>query len=126
MSERCVAEWFEDPAFDDTAEVYAGKYFHGDDWRRLQQAKEQGLREVISVAGVTFHRGNVEQVIGKHGVALIPEPDNPHDDGAIRVEVAGKHVGYIPKGRPISPQANAQVLKIGMVPQPHVWLAVGA
>ena len=121
-----MTEWFDDPAFDNAAEVYAGKYFCGDDWRRLQSAKEKGLDEIISVAGVTFRPDSVENAMGKSGIALIPEPENPYDKGAIRVEVEGTHVGYIPKGRPISPKVNAQVLKIGMRPMPHVWIAVGS
>ena len=31
-------------------------------------------------------------------VELIPEPDNPHDPNAVRVEVAGVHIGYIKAG----------------------------
>lgn len=31
-------------------------------------------------------------------VELIPEPSNPHDPNAVRVEVAGKHIGYIKSG----------------------------
>lgn len=31
-------------------------------------------------------------------VDLIPEPSNPHDPNAVRVEVAGTHIGYIKSG----------------------------
>ena len=30
--------------------------------------------------------------------ALVPEPDNPHDRNAIRVEADGVHIGYIKSG----------------------------
>lgn len=29
--------------------------------------------------------------------ALVPEPTNPHDSKAVRVDVVGHHVGYVPR-----------------------------
>lgn len=30
-------------------------------------------------------------------VELIPEPTNPHDPDAIKVQIAGQHIGYVPR-----------------------------
>ena len=30
---------------------------------------------------------------------LVPEPESPHDREAVRVEIDGEHVGYIPRGK---------------------------
>ena len=44
---------------------------------------------------------------------LGPEPENPHDRAAVRVEINGEHVGYIPRGKALPLQATAQVVKMG-------------
>ena len=43
--------WYEDPIFDDTAEVVDGAFVQGDDWRRLQYCKDEagGEGEVVKV-----------------------------------------------------------------------------
>lgn len=50
------------------------------------------------VAGVSFYQSAVEKVERGDIAILIPEPENVHDGNAIRVEVRGEKVGYIPKG----------------------------
>jgi hypothetical protein len=62
------------------------------------------FRRIIRLAGVT--RGNEDRQkniktfgcedIGSY--ALVREPKNPHDPNAIRVEVAGCLLGYVPRG----------------------------
>lgn len=53
------------------------------------------------LSGVTF--GDAQNNIKTFGCedigsyALVREPENPHDPNAIRVEVAGYFIGYIPK-----------------------------
>jgi len=54
------------------------------------------------LSGVTY--GDAQQNIKIFGCkdvgsyALVREPDNPHDPHAIRVEIAGRVMGYIPRG----------------------------
>jgi hypothetical protein len=114
--------WYDDPIFDDTEEVVDGKRFRGDDWRRLMRVKEANpAAKVISVAGVTYRRAAIEKMTSSTAI-LVPEPDNKHDPNAIRVEVGGQHVGYVPRGASVSPQ-HAPVMKWGVDP-PFVWIAV--
>lgn len=105
--------WYDDPIFD----------HEGEEWRRLQRLKEAGM-QIVKVAGTTFRREGVKAAIHKTDVAIIPEPNNPHDSNALRVEVGGFHVGYIPRNcnKPISPE-SISLFKSGLEPQPHVWLA---
>jgi hypothetical protein len=119
-------EWFEDPTFDSAEERFCGKLFKGEAWRALQFLRARGLvKEVVSVAGTTFHGQAVDSIKGKpKAVSIVPEPDNPHDPNALRIEVGGAHVGYVPRGKPISPDAKVNLLKWGVEPTPHVWLAV--
>ena len=118
-------EWIDDPIFDDAEERFCGKMFKGEAWRRLQVLKAQGLvDEVVSVAGASFRRAAIEGLKHYGKVSVVSE-DNPHDTQAQRVEVGGSFVGYIPKGKPLSPCARVNVLKWGTEPTPHVWLGVG-
>ena len=56
---------------------------------------------IIKLAGVTA--GDAQENIKKFGCkdigsfALVREPDNPHDPNAIRVEMAGFYLGYVPR-----------------------------
>ena len=118
-------EWYDDPLFDDAEETYRGKLFRGEAWRALQWSKARGVREVVSVAGTTFRSHAVEALRDKPKAAtLVAEPDNPHDPKAVRVEVGGTHVGYLPRGMALAPDATVHVVKCGAEPAPHVWLAV--
>ena len=120
--------WYDDPIFDDAEEVVDGKRFRGDDWRRLMRVKEANpAAKVLSVAGVTYRRTAIEKMTSTMAT-LVPEPDNKHDPNAIRVEVGGQHVGYVPRGASVSPhrdcdQQTAPVVKWGLDP-PFVWIAV--
>ena len=51
-----MADWYNDPVFDDMTEVIDGREFQGDDWRRMMRLKEKANVEVVPVAGVTFHK----------------------------------------------------------------------
>ena len=118
-------EWFEDPIFDNAEERFCGKLFKGESWRALQFLRDRGLvKDVIFVAGTTFRRDAVKGVQHHSKVKLEPEPTNQHDPNALKVVVSGEHVGYIPRDKPISPCARVNLLKWGMDPTPHVWLAV--
>ena len=116
--------WFDDPSFDDMVEVVDGKTFKGDDWRRLMRLKEESKVQVIPVVGITFRQDALKMAMGgPPSPNLIPEPENEYDPNAIRIEIGGHHVGYVPRGKPLSPDSRAHVCKWGLDP-PHVWLAV--
>lgn len=120
--------WYEDPCFDDMHEAVGGKCVRGDAWRRLQFLRERGVAgELIAAAGTTFRAEGVRRGTkrAREGTRLVPEPDNPHDPRALRVEVGGEHVGYVPKGKQLpSPCPCAHVVTIGDAPAPHAWLLV--
>lgn len=40
-----------------------------------------------------------EDVMFECFAELVPEPDNPHDSNAVRVDIDGQCVGYLPRGR---------------------------
>ena len=120
-----MTNWYEDPIYDNMVETIDGKTFKGDDWRRLMRLKEESTVEVVPVAGISFHQQELKTaMIGAPSAPrLVPEPTNVHDPNAIRVEINDHHVGYIPKGKPISPDSRAHICKWSLDP-PHVWLAV--
>lgn len=48
--------------------------------------------------------GDVDELVRKYvpdiiAVELVPEPDNPEDEKAIKVVVDGVHIGYVPKSK---------------------------
>jgi hypothetical protein len=117
-----------DHGFDDVQERVGGKLLSGDAWRRYMRVKESAPNaRLIAVAGTTFRVESLERAMGKNAstATLVPEPHNPHDSNAVRVDVAGEHIGYVPKGTKISPHARPEVVKWGVAPA-HAWLAVGA
>ena len=69
----------------------------------LAEADELELikRERIIVAGIEYRKENARVAIKglKEGdtVNLVREPENPHDNHAVKVCVKGIHVGYIPR-----------------------------
>jgi hypothetical protein len=54
---------------------------------------------LFPVAGFRFHDGPalLERIRVGMPLALVPEPDNPHDRRAIRIEAYGHHLGYVPR-----------------------------
>ena len=70
-------------------------------------------RHIIKLVGVTV--GDAQENIKKFGCedigsfALVREPDNPHDLNAIRVELAGLYLGYVPRhiAKDLAPQMDA-------------------
>lgn len=59
------------------------------------------VQKTFKLAGVTVD--DAQDNIKKFGCrdigsfALVREPDNPHDQNAIRVEIGGKYLGYVPR-----------------------------
>lgn len=58
------------------------------------------------VAGTGHYQGALKTIAADHGntraevyciALLIPDPDNPHDDQAVRVEIDGATVGHLPR-----------------------------
>lgn len=86
------------------------------------------MRDLIPVAGTSFKAVGVMKVMQSTSTetTLQPEPTNPHDKEAVKVLVGGQEVGYVPRGKRVSPDACVSVFRMGMEPHPYVWLAVGA
>ena len=65
------------------------------------------------LAGVTID--DAQENIKKFGCrdigsfALVREPDNPHDPNAVRVELTGLYLGYVPRyiAKDLAPQMDA-------------------
>ena len=86
------------------------------------------MRDLIPVAGTSYKSVGVMRAMqsSSEETTLQPEPTNPHDKEAVKVLVGGQEVGYVPRGKRLSPDARVSVFRMGMDPSPHVWLAVGA
>ena len=62
----------------------------------------------VKVAGESQYQESLRQICGRKGdeairlegkrAMLVPEPDNPHDPCAVRVEIDGMTVGYMSRG----------------------------
>ena len=69
-------------------------------------------RHIIKLVGVTV--GDAQENIKTFGCedigsfALMREPDNPNDPNAIRVELAGLYLGYVPRhiAKDLAPQID--------------------
>jgi single-stranded-DNA-specific exonuclease len=67
---------------------------------------------IIKLAGVTID--DAQENIKKFGCrdigsfALVREPNNPHDPNAIRVEIGGLYLGYVPRhiAKDLAPQMD--------------------
>lgn len=57
------------------------------------------LLQTSPVAGFQYHDGETVWPLLRAGdpLALIREPDNPHDPKAVRVEWKGQKLGYVPR-----------------------------
>lgn len=64
--------------------------------RQLKSLRSDGT--YINITGIQFYR-NFEPFREGVIVDLVREPDNPHDEDAIRVEVNGETVGYVANSR---------------------------
>jgi hypothetical protein len=62
--------------------------------------------ELVNVAGESHYQPALHELAPWDGredlrhetvAELVPEPENPHDPDAVRVEIAGKLVGYLPR-----------------------------
>lgn len=61
--------------------------------------------ELINVAGESHHQDALRSIIGTNEsevrvdvtAHLVPEPENEHDAHAVRIEIEGAKVGYLPR-----------------------------
>ena len=123
----CV-DWYDDPWFDTFEEIVDGKVLRGNEWRRYMYFKEKQNHklETLSVAGVSLRIPALIKAIekGAKRVAFVPEPTNKHDAQAIRIEIEGQHVGYVPKAKRLKKaDTKGHVLKCSADP-PQVLLAI--
>lgn len=87
---------------------------------------------LFPVAGFRFHDGPalLERIRVGMPVELVPEPDNPHDQRAIRVQAYGHHLGYVPRadngplGRLLAQGAPVRARVIGVRPDGESWDAL--
>lgn len=86
------------PGHSASGEVVTGR---DPDWSRYDECMR------VSVVGESYRQVALMRVSrcppsGEHGyecsAELVREPENPHDPYAIKVEVDGEHVGYLPRG----------------------------
>jgi hypothetical protein len=60
-------------------------------------------RELVNVAGESHYQDALRAIAGSGEVRLetearlVPEPENEHDPNAVRVEIDGAKVGYLPR-----------------------------
>jgi hypothetical protein len=67
-------------------------------------------RELVNVAGESHYQDALREIAGQDDgevrlettAALIPEPSNPHDANAVRVEIDGRLVGYLPRASAVA------------------------
>lgn len=65
-------------------------------------AQAQSVRILVQsspLAGYQYHAGAEiwDQLKSGDTLALVREPDNPHDRNAVRVEWQGRQLGYLPR-----------------------------
>ena len=74
---------------------------------------------VVPVAGVTFRPGNVDDASFDPGqrLALVPEPENPHDPNAVAVwnEERTLQAGYVPAAVAPELRGNEQAVSLWRV-----------
>jgi hypothetical protein len=69
--------------------------------------------KIFKLVGVTFDSAQENiKMFGCRDIgsfALVREPDNEHDTNAIRVQVAGRYLGYIPRqvAKDLAPELDA-------------------
>ncbi len=63
------------------------------------QNKREILLQTSSVAGFQFYDGDRlwNRLRPNDPLQLVPEPENPHDDQAVKVIWNDNHIGYVPR-----------------------------
>jgi len=84
------------------------------------------------IAGFRFHEGPgmIGRMRAGDRLSLRAEPDNPYDGGAVRMEFAGRHMGYVPRsqnavvGRLLAQRAPVSCRILALDPTAEPWRAV--
>jgi hypothetical protein len=84
---------------------------------------------VFPVAGFGFHEGPeiIRRLQPGDELMLVPEPHNPHDPRAIRIEARGRHIGYVPRsenrplGRLLEQGAELRARVVRVQPEAESW-----
>lgn len=84
---------------------------------------------VFPVAGFAFHEGPgmIRRLQPGDELVLVPEPENPHDPRAIRIEAHGRHIGYVPRsenrplGRLLEQGAEVRARVVRVQPDAEAW-----
>lgn len=76
------------------------------------QQRRRILIQVSPLAGFQYHAGEElwPQLAVSQSLALVREPDNPHDADAVRIDWRGHKLGYLPRAENV---AVAQMLDRG-------------
>ena len=122
--------WFDDLCFDNFEEVFCGRLFAGEDWRRVQHLKEaHQVENLMCVAGCSFYTKELEESLrraNKEGfkIRIEAEPDSTFDKNAKRVTMNGLKVGYVPRDHKLGKCGTFHVARYGLNDkQSYVWLA---
>ena len=101
-------------------------------WRRRGRAGQPGTvagslggpgHFAVDVVGESYYQDNIEAICGPRTetgerrtvtAILVPEPDNPKDPHAIRVDVDGRQVGYL--SRDNAQRYRAELRRQGITP----------
>ena len=72
---------------------------YGNDYVKLTVTVPEGKRYIrCDIAGMKYRDG-LDKCLGEFEGLLVPEPENPHDNQAVKIlHPNGTHVGYIPRG----------------------------
>jgi hypothetical protein len=81
----------------------------GQRWYGLEVVGEAHYQDALAAFCGGYSRDGYELVCDAR---LVPEPDNPHDANAVRVEIGGRKVGYISRGD--APKINAELSLLGL------------
>ena len=78
------------------------------DWERNRKGRPAHDYVSVKVTGEAHYQPALRAICGRRAdeaislesqtARLVPEPDNPHDHLAVRVEIAGQTVGYMSRG----------------------------
>lgn len=79
-------------------------------WLRMHRdADPRGdvlLEDQVAGTGHTSAAEHVDELVGGDSLDLVREPANPHDAAAIRIEWAGRKIGYVPR------RSNARLARL--------------
>ncbi len=86
---------------------------------RPAQARTTVLIQTSPVAGFPYHEGEAvwPSLFSGAALALVREPGNPHDERAVRIDLNGHALGYVPRAENT---AVSQLLDRGQTLEAHI------